>query len=112
MASIWHLHDQAVKLIREALSLESANGDPEKISELKTRAFENGLIVAEYAGKINFEPTRSLLLRSSAEIARKNGKYEDAEELINQALAGSPPQGIKSQLDKMLEMIKADRTKR
>lgn len=51
------------------------------------------------------EPTRSVLFRSAATLARDCGRFNEAEKLIYKALAGEPPADIAGELQDLLEQV-------
>lgn len=62
------------------------------------------------ADRRDAEPTRSLILRSAAHIAKVCGDRQVAKELIYLALLGTPPADLRLQLEDLnLELLLADR---
>jgi hypothetical protein len=53
----------------------------------------------------DYEPTRSVLLRSAASLAIDCGEFREAERLIAAALSGSPPEEIADELRDLLEQV-------
>jgi hypothetical protein len=51
------------------------------------------------------EPTRSVLYRSAATLAKDCGLLTEAEKLINRAMAGNPPSDIADELRDLLEQV-------
>ena len=51
------------------------------------------------------EPTRSVLFRSAATLARDCGRFSEAEKLIRDALAGEPPDAIARELHDLLAQV-------
>jgi hypothetical protein len=51
------------------------------------------------------EPSRSILFRSAATIAKECGLLEEAQKLIYKALSGDPPPDIKVELQDLLEEV-------
>ncbi len=58
-----------------------------------------------YIEKLGEEPSRSILLRSAANLAFLSNQYEGAEELANKGLEGEPPLQIVDELKDVLEQI-------
>ena len=58
---------------------------------------------------LHAEPTRSVLFRSAATLARDCGHYADAAKLVYRALAGDPPAEIASELKDLLEQVSFQR---
>jgi len=80
------LHDQAIKLTRQAYELERD----------AAREVEN---------QLELEPTRSVLHRSAASLALECDEFREAERLIGRALSGSPPDEIAEELRDLLEEV-------
>jgi len=55
--------------------------------------------------QMDAEPTRSVLFRSAATLARDCGRFNEAEKLIYKALAGEPPADIAGELQDLLEQV-------
>jgi hypothetical protein len=55
--------------------------------------------------QLDAEPTRSVLFRSAATLARDCGRFNEAEKLIYKALAGEPPASIAGELQDLLEQV-------
>jgi len=56
-------------------------------------------------GTFDAEPTRSVLYRSAATLARDCGQHDDAEKLIHRGLSGNPPAAIARELRDLLEEV-------
>ncbi len=74
-----------------------------KAMELESQA-ANALI-----DNINAEPTRSVLFRSAATLARDCSQFGVAEKLIHKALAGNPPDDVAEELRDLLEQVTFER---
>jgi hypothetical protein len=59
----------------------------------------------ELFGNFDSEPTRSVLYRSAATLARDCGHFADAEQLIHRGLSGNPPTAIAEELRDLLEEV-------
>jgi len=55
------------------------------------------------------EPTRSVLFRSAATLARDCGLFTEAEKLVHKALGGEPPAQIADELRDLLPQITFER---
>lgn len=105
MAAVRDLHQEAMALVDEAY-LARTGGAEDRYIELTTAAFEREAEAAwSLAGKSDFEPTRSVLLRSAASLAIEIRRYREAEQLISAALAGTPPEEIATELRDLLEDV-------
>lgn len=100
------LHKEAMDYAQIAESKEKEN----KINEAKglfKKAFELERDAAwELIPYIDKEPSRSILFRSAASLAKKCGLINDAKDLIKLGLNGNPPGFIKEQLTKLLDSLK------
>jgi hypothetical protein len=54
------------------------------------------------------EPTRSILLRSAAALARDAGQFQEALRLIEIGLAGKPSNEIAEELGQLLDDVRAE----
>jgi hypothetical protein len=89
------LHEAAMGFAEQAV-LER---DPARAGRLLRSAFERERSAADLlAGTLEEEPTRSILHRSAATLAADCLEYAEAERLIEQGLAGSPPAEIGEEL--------------
>jgi hypothetical protein len=81
-----------------------AEGDNIKYLELASQAFAKEKEAAmDLLGDFEAEPTRSVLFRSAANIAFNIGDFTEAKKLSHLALAGSPFDEIKEELQQLLE---------
>jgi hypothetical protein len=53
----------------------------------------------------NAEPSRSVLHRSAATLARDVGEVDEADRLIEQGLRGQPPPSIAAELEELRKLI-------
>jgi hypothetical protein len=96
-------HQRAMALCDEALLARSRNDNSQALV-LFEKALASERAAAEMAAAINdFEPTRSVLLRSAASLALECGQNRVAEQLIGRALSGEPPDEIADELRDLLE---------
>jgi len=98
------LHREAMKLAQEAFIAEINKKEKESLS-LYIRAFELEKVAAFYYLDKDIEPTRSVLLRSAASLAKSAGKYIEAIDLIDKALAGNPPDEIITECENLYNQI-------
>jgi len=92
---VTELHESAMGFAEQAV-LEK---DPARAGSLLRSAFERERSAADLlAGALEEEPTRSILHRSAATLAAECREYTEAERLVEQGLAGSPPSEIGEEL--------------
>jgi len=98
------LHREAMRLTDLALIVKKS--EPDKVLGFYKLAFEKEKEAAFlYIEKMGEEPSRSILLRSAANLAFLSNQYEAAEELANKGLEGEPPLQIADELKDILEQI-------
>ena len=96
------LHRSAMEHAQEAVLTQ----DPLRARELFRSAFELERRAAElWAETYGEEPTRSVLYRSAASLARDCCDYAEAERLVRKGLAGRPPGTIARQLEELLDLV-------
>jgi len=96
-------HRGAMTLVDRALAARRT-GDYRTAEGLFRQAFDAERAVAEaMAPDVDFEPTRSVLLRSAATLALDCDDWREAERLVAVALSGSPPEEIAEELRDVLE---------
>ncbi len=109
MKDIKHIHRQAMEhsdlaiIARMKGDEQAAVGHVVSAYELEAQA-ANALL-----NDLHAEPTRSVLFRSAATLARDCGRYADAAKLVYRALAGDPPAEIASELQDLLEQVSFQR---
>jgi hypothetical protein len=109
MKDIKHIHRQAMEhsdlaiIARMKGDEQAAIGHVVSAYELEAQA-ANSLL-----DDLNAEPTRSVLFRSAATLARDCGRYDEAAKLVHRALAGYPPADIASELQDLLEQVSFQR---
>jgi len=59
-----------------------------------------------FRGKPEFEPTRTILYRSAANLALDIGDSAEAERLAHMALTGNPPPELREELWSLLDQIR------
>ena len=91
-------HFKASILSQEAF-MASINGKGEEALSLYAQAFELEKQAAlTLIDRVDIEPTRSVLFRSAAALAKKCQKYREAEKMIAHGLAGNPPEDVAVEL--------------
>jgi hypothetical protein len=86
--------------------------DPLGASRLFRSAFEHERKAAELLeDDLDYEPTRSVLYRSAATLARDCQDYGEAKRLIQKGLMGRPPDDIAEELKELLDLVKSDETR-
>ena len=102
--TVKELHREAMRLTD--LALIAKKSEPDKVLTYYKLAFEKEREAAFlYIEKLGEEPSRSILLRSAANLALLSNQYEDAEELAFKGLAGKPPLQVADELEDILEQI-------
>lgn len=102
------LHNRAMELAQ--LAVLAQERDPVRSYELFRSALENERKAAEiWEGELNLEPTRSILYRSAAALARDCHDYDEAERLIARGLAGRPPGFVVRDLERLRDIVHAER---
>lgn len=100
------VHFKAMALAQEA-HLAAINGKKKETLSLYEQAFDLEKQAAlSLLDKEEIEPTRSVLFRSAAALAKKCHKYRDAEKMIALGLAGNPPDDIATELRLLFDDIK------
>jgi hypothetical protein len=91
-------HLQAMNFAQDALVF-TIKGDTQKANALYEKAFDLEKQAAlSLLDKENVEPTRSILFRSAAALAKKCQKFREAEKMIAFGLSGNPPEEIALEL--------------
>lgn len=105
MAKAEKLHHDAMALTEKAF-LARMRGDQDAARKLFARAFTKEKEAAlAFEFHLDFEPTRSVLLRSAATLAHDCEKDHEAERLIAMGLAGNPPEEIAEELRDLREEL-------
>ena len=100
------VHFKAMALAQEA-HLASIHGKEKETFDLYEQAFDLEKQAAlSLLDKEDIEPTRSVLFRSAAALAKKCHKYREAEKMIALALAGNPPDDIATELRLLFDDVK------
>jgi hypothetical protein len=95
------LHQQAMELAEKAFVLRRQS----KRDEARALSYQAFLLEKQAAENAKTEPTRSVLHRSAATLARDCGEYREAERLIAAALCGDPPEVIADELRQLLNEV-------
>jgi len=103
------LHDEAMRRMDEALDAERP-GDEQAAQAAFRQAFQLERAAAELLLTLadQPEPSRSVLLRSAASLARDAGQCGESLRLIQIALAGEPPAEIAEELRDLLAAIEQE----
>jgi len=102
--TVKELHREAMRLTD--LALIAKKSEPDKVLGYYKSAFEKEKEAAFlYIEKLGEEPSRSILLRSAANLALLSNQYEDAEELAFKGLAGKPPIQVADELEDILAQV-------
>jgi hypothetical protein len=103
------LHDEAMRRMDEALAAER-RGDEQAARAAFRQAFQLERAAAELLLTLadQPEPSRSVLLRSAASLARDAGPRGESLRLIQLALAGEPPVEIAEELRDLLAAIEQE----
>ena len=107
--SIAELHQTAMELYDLATATDRASGPDAAIT-----AFRNALnyeveAAHRLAPRIEFEPTRSVVLRSAATMALRCREYREAERLVNIALTGNPLPEVAKELRDLFKQINSEK---
>jgi hypothetical protein len=107
ISEISSLHETAMAFAEQALMSQ----DSLRASKLFRSAFEHERKAAELLeDALDYEPTRSVLYRSAATLARDCRDYGEAKRLIQKGLMGRPPDDIAEELKELLELVHSDET--
>lgn len=105
MNAIKQLHRTAMAFLDRA-EMAKIRGNPEDAPPLLLEAYQMERQAAELAeNDLTLEPTRSVLFRSAAALAKKCGLLREAEKLVCIGLAGDAPQAIAEELRDLFEEI-------
>ena len=100
------VHDKAMLISQDAFVLV-AYGKEDQAIPLYEQAFELERQAAmSILDRDDLEPTRSILFRSAAALAKKCYKYQDAEKMIEFGLAGNPPEYVAEELRELFDAVK------
>ena len=100
------VHDKAMLLSQDAFVL-AAYGKEDEAIPLYIQAFELEREAAlSLLNRADLEPTRSILFRSAAALAKKCHRYRDSEKMIGHGLAGNPPDYVAEQMREIYDDIR------
>lgn len=109
VAEISSLHETAMAFTEQAL----LSRNPLRARSLFRSAFEHERKAAELLeDAYDYEPTRSVLYRSAATLARDCQDYSEARRLVQKGLEGQPPDDIAEELREVLQLVDADEAHR
>ncbi len=102
--TVKELHREAMKY--NDLALIAKRDDPSKVAEYSRKSFEfEKQAFVLFSSESNEEPTRSVLLRSAANLAMLSSQPREAEKLISIGLAGDPPEELAEELRDILQQV-------
>ena len=100
------VHNKAMFLSQKAF-LCIVHGKEDEAIPLYIQAFELERQAAlSILDRDDLEPTRSILFRSAAALAKKCHKYRDAEKMIGLGLAGNPPEDVAEELRELFDAVR------
>lgn len=107
--NIRQVHREAMQIAQQAI-VAKQNGNEEQAIALYQSAFELERIAAmgllQYEDK---EPTRSILFRSAAALAKNSNNYREAERMVSYGLSGNPPTEIADELRVLYDELNFER---
>ena len=107
-SEISSLHETAMAFAEQALM----SPDSLRAGTLFRSAFEHERQAAELLeDTFDYEPTRSVLYRSAATLARDCQDYGEAKRLIQKGLMGRLTEDIAEELKELLELVHSDETR-
>ena len=102
--SVKELHRKAMKY--NDLAIIAKRNDPDKVIEYFRKAFEfEKQAFVLFSSESDEEPTRTILLRSAANLAMLATQPREAEKLISIGLAGDPPDELAEELRDILQQV-------
>lgn len=105
MNPIKQLHREAMDFFDRA-QIAQIKGQVADVSGLLLQAYEREREAAEQVkDRYDLEPTRSVLFRSAAALAKRCSRFREAEQLIGLGLAGNPPLEIAEELRHLFEEL-------
>jgi len=106
MSTVRDFHNPAMDLALRSL-IAHYQGNLVEAENLAREAYElESKAAALVPCSPESEPTRSILYRSAATLAHQCHEYDDAQRLVAEGLAGSPPPQIKRELQELMERIR------
>jgi hypothetical protein len=105
MNPIKQLHREAMDFFDRA-EVAQIRGRTDDVPSLLLQAYEKEREAAELVkDRLDLEPTRSVLFRSAAALAKRCNRLREAEQLIGLGLAGNTPPEIAEELRNLFEEI-------
>lgn len=105
MNPIKKLHREAMELFDQA-EVARIRGGADDVGSLLLQAYKKEREAAELVkDQFELEPTRSVLFRSAAALAKRCNQYREAERLVCMGLAGNPPHEIAEELRDLFEEV-------
>ncbi len=106
MERIEDLHQRAMNLAELAHIERIKKNNSYRADTYLRQAFDLERKAALEAKELSdYEPSRSILMRSAASLALECGEIREAERLISLALSGNPPEQIANELRDLLEQV-------
>ena len=105
MTDIKLIHRQAMEQSDLALVARMRGDEQAAVNHVVTAYELEAKAANALTHQTGAEPTRSVLFRSAATLARDCGRFSEAEKLIYKALSGEPPADIAGELQDLLEQV-------
>ena len=105
MTDIKLIHRQAMEQSDLALMARMRGEEQARVNHVLAAYELEAEAANALTNQLGAEPTRSVLFRSAATLARDCGRFSEAEKLIYKALAGEPPADIAGELQDLLEQV-------
>ncbi len=107
--SVAELHQAAMECYDFATEISAASGQEAAVDAYREALRHEAEAARRLAPRLDFEPTRSVILRSAATMALKCRDHREAERLVATALSGNPHHEIAEELRDLLEQVNFDR---
>lgn len=103
--TITELHNEAMQWADRAVAARRLGDEANERRYLQMAARKEQEAALRLADDHEQEPTRSVLFRSAAALARDAGDLNRALDLVHMGLAGSPPKGIEDELSRLRDEV-------
>ena len=103
--SVAELHQTAMELYDLANKIDQDSGSDAAIETFREAMLHEAEAARRLAPRLEFEPTRSVVLRSAATMAFRCREYREAERLVNIALSGNPHPEVAHELRNLFDQI-------
>ena len=107
--SVADLHQAAMEFYDFATEVAVASGQDAALDAYRNALKYEEEAARRLASRFDFEPTRSVILRSAATMALRCRDYREAERLAALALSGNPHHEIAEELRDLLDQINVER---